>query len=279
MSGEFGTAISTATCTSAMNTRGLEPAGMDAYNAECDIENLYRFCAGSFVLYVVVQPRCILIEDNFDYGFPLAIRNLLPPTIPPSHNFVEISSNGDITSSHHKFKGVETIWHPHSIDVTTLSIVQEMKTGVFKVKYGEGFAVAKIARFEFEIPFIENETRVYREIDGQEIGPKFLGHLTENGRTMGFLIEYLTFRPTSRDDLVACIAVLRRLHTLGLVHGDVNRYNFLMVEGDARLIDFDLCVTATEEAMMGELNRVSTELEDDSGRGAPRDRGEFEANV
>jgi hypothetical protein len=49
-----------------------------------------------------------------------------------------------------------------------------------------------------------------------------------------------------------------------------------MVEGHVRLIDFDLCVTATEEAMMEELNRVSIELEDDSGRGAPRDEGDFE---
>jgi hypothetical protein len=261
-----------------MNTRDLEPAGMDAYK-ECNIENLYRFCAGSFVLYVVVQPRCILIEDTFDYGFPWAIRKLLPPTIPPSHNFVEISSNGDITSSHRKFKGVETIWHPRSIDVTTLPIVHEIKTGVFKVKYGEGFAVAKIARFEFEIPYIETETRVYREIDGKEIGPKFLAHLTEDGRTMGFLIEYVTFRPTSREDLAACIAVVRRLHKLRLVHGDVNRHNFLMVEGDARLIDFDMCVTATEEAMTGELDRVPIELEDNSGRGAPCVRGEVEAIV
>jgi hypothetical protein len=36
-----------------------------------------------------------------------------------------------------------------------------------------------------------------------------------------------------------------------------------MVEGDARLIDFDMCVTATEEAMLGKLDRVPIELEDD----------------
>jgi hypothetical protein len=167
-------------------TCDLEQAGMDACDTECDTESLYRFRAGSFVLYVVVQPRCILIKDISDYGFPIAIRNLLPPTIPSSHNLVEISSNGDIISSHHKFKGVETIWHPHSTDVSTLSVVRKLKTGVFKVKYGEGFVVAKIARFEFEIPYIEAETRSYRDIDGHEIGPKFLAHLTENGRTIGF---------------------------------------------------------------------------------------------
>ena len=84
---------------------------------------------------------------------------------------------------------------------------------------------------------------------------------------MGFLVEDLAFRPTSRDDLAACIAVLRRLHNLGLVQGDVNRHNCLMVEGHARLIGFDMCVTATKEAMMEELSRVSMELVDESGRG------------
>jgi predicted Ser/Thr protein kinase len=217
-----------------------------------------------------------LIGDISDYGFPQGIRNLLPPTIPSSHNLVKISSSGEITSSHHQLKGVETIWHTNKIDVTTIPVVREMKTGVYKVIYGEGFAVAKIARFEFEVPYIEKETRVYRDIDGRGIGPKFLAHLIENGRTMGFLIEYLVFRSPSKEDLSACIAVLRRLHSLGLVHGDVNRNNFLIMDGYARLIDFDSCAAANKDAVAEELDRVYAELIDESGRGAPRRRKDYE---
>ena len=66
---------------------------------------------------------------------------------------------------------------------------------------------------------------------GSKFGPKFLVYLIENGRTMGFLVEYLTFRPPSKNDLTACIAVLRGLNDLGLIHYDINRKNLLMMEG------------------------------------------------
>lgn len=57
------------------------------------------------------------------------------------------------------------------------------------------------------------------------------GHLTENGRVMGFLVEKVEGRFACSDDLAQCEALLRRLHglgDLGLVPRDVNRYNFIM---------------------------------------------------
>jgi hypothetical protein len=63
------------------------------------------------------------------------------------------------------------------VEITTLPVVRRIKANVFNAKYGTVVAVAKVARFEFEIPFIEAETRVYRVIDGHTAGPKFLGHL------------------------------------------------------------------------------------------------------
>jgi len=46
-----------------MNRIALEPAGMEACPTGSDIDSLYRFRTGSYVLYVVVQPRCVLIPD------------------------------------------------------------------------------------------------------------------------------------------------------------------------------------------------------------------------
>jgi predicted Ser/Thr protein kinase len=253
-----------------MDTRELQPAGMDAWDMETETESLYRFRAGSHIIYVVVQPRCILLDRISDYGFPIAIRNLLPATISPSHNLVEIASDGTTVSSCRQFTGVETIWHLQSLDVTNLPVVQELKTGVFKVKYGTSFAVAKIARFEFEIPYIEKETHVYRDINGHDVGPRFLAHLTEEGRTMGILLEYLPGRTPTRKDFSACAAVLTRLHNLGWTHGDVNRHNFLVNDGEARLIDFDSVAVATNESMKVELERMSTALQEYSTQGAQR---------
>ena len=255
-----------------METQSLRPAGMDASDREeNDVDNLYRFRSGSSVIYVVVEPHCVLIQDVADYGFPPAIRRLLPPTIPPSHNLVNISRCGAIATSCKRFADVkvETLWHPLLIDVSALQVVRALKPRVFKVKYGSHFAIAKIARFEFEIPYIQTETEIYRLIDGEEIGPKFLAHLTENGRTMGFLIEYLDSHCATTADFSKCTAVLVRLHSLQLVHGDINRNNFLIVGDEAKLIDFDSCVKGSEEMRAAEFDRLHSALMEDSYRGAP----------
>jgi tRNA A-37 threonylcarbamoyl transferase component Bud32 len=82
---------------------------------------------------------------------------------------------------------------------------------------------------------VETETRVYEKLakdkikhpDLADISPSFLGHLTEGGRVMGMLIEKLEGgRRAGIQDISGCEAVVRRLHTLGIVHGDVNRHNF-----------------------------------------------------
>lgn len=62
---------------------------------------------------------------------------------------------------------------------------------------------------------------------------------------MGFLMEKVEGRFACSDDLAQCEALLRRLHglgDLGLVHRDVNRYNFIIEEGhggSVRLVDFE----------------------------------------
>ena len=258
-----------------MDTRKLEPAGMDADDTDTTNSNhLYRFRYGSYVLYVEIEPHCILVESNDNYGFPLAIRKLLPETIPISHNLVRITSSGKITSCNYSFKEVQTIWHLNKVDVATLLVLRQLTSAVFKVKLGSDFAIAKIARFDFEICYIEAETRAYRDLDGQDITPKFLGHLTENRRTMGMLIEYLNdFRMASKQDLAPCTATLTHLHGLGYIHGDINRHNFLIRRDGqvAKVIDLDFCVAAVDEEVVEEMRKVSVALNDEGYRGAPRE--------
>ena len=96
---------------------------------------------------------------------------------------------------------------------------EKLRTGIYEVKghmFGPGDAVvvAKFARFDWEIQYIENETTVYQWIDGHNIGPRFLGHLTEDARVIGFLMERI-------QDLEPCQQTLSRLHCLGIRHGDI----------------------------------------------------------
>lgn len=86
-----------------------------------DFESLYRFRGGLYVLYVVLQPNCVLISDPIDYSSPPAIRKLLPPvTIDLYHNFARISTSGKVTFATTKLRGLDTLWHNTAVDITTL---------------------------------------------------------------------------------------------------------------------------------------------------------------
>jgi predicted Ser/Thr protein kinase len=135
---------------------------------------------------------------------------------------------------------------------------------------GSRLAVAKIARFEFKIRLVENEIAIYQAIDGLGIGPHFLGCLEEHGRIMGFLVEELEGRRGDISDLEACQQVTK--HLLGIVHGDLNRHNYILSHKGAALIDFENATLAgTKEAMEKEYEEIAMELAEETGRGAECD--------
>lgn len=87
----------------------------------------------------------------------------------------------------------------------------------------ESTVVVKFARFDYEIWQLDAETTANEWIDSHGIGPKFLGHLTEEGRVIGFIVERITeFRDATPDDLTLCQQTLSKIHDLGIKHVDIN---------------------------------------------------------
>ena len=78
-------------------------------------------------------------------------------------------------------------------------------------------------------------------ISGYGIGPRFFGHLSENSRVIALLIiERITdTRHAGSQDVEICRGVLSRPHHLGVRQGNTNRFNFLVRDSKAVLIDFD----------------------------------------
>ncbi|KAK4031615.1 hypothetical protein C8A01DRAFT_41941 [Parachaetomium inaequale] len=80
------------------------------------------------------------------------------------------------------------------------------------------------------------DTYIYSLIDGHDIAPRFVGHITENkdtdgARAFGFMVEYMPdCRVAEAQDLEECKAVLRRLHQLGIVLGFLEPACFLVVD-------------------------------------------------
>lgn len=254
-------------------SRELQVAGMEASPNK---ESLYRFRKGSYVLYVTLAADYTVL-DGSDYGFPPAIRNLLPQSIDTSYNHAFIDSSGTATFSTRQFKEVTTLWQNSNIDITTLPVVRVIKANCFKVQHDGIWAIAKFARFDWELCFIEAETAMYRTIDEHNVAPKFLGHLHENGRVVGMLLEYIEGRrPRKEQDYETCASVLSCLHDLGLVHGDVNLDNFIVTGvGEAKLVYFEDCKLGTKEERMIEVKQLEREFQKDSQRGAPADRAEY----
>ena len=91
-------------------------------------------------------------------------------------------------------------------------------------------------------------------------------YLTEDGRVIGFLIEYVEGSHASISDLLACELIVRRLHGLGVLHGDLNKHNFLISNNGALLVDFETAAQSEDiEAMEKEVEGLKTQLLDEAG--------------
>ncbi|OAQ73805.1 alpha-galactosidase A precursor [Pochonia chlamydosporia 170] len=226
------------------------------------------------VKYITIAPG---LFSNDDMCFAPSLISHLPPFPPGGWNEVFIAR--DPKSGHAYFESVRTshlpgitpTWHVTQIDHLELTMGDKLRSNVYEATCPRfpSTVVAKFARFAWEIPQLAEETRAYSLIEGQGIGPEFLGYLTEEGRVIGFLMEHIKgAHHAEPDDFQACHRVLSKLHKLGLKHGDINKHNFLVREGQATLIDFDVVTKeAGREELDAELASLRDSLADESGRG------------
>ncbi|GFN16002.1 hypothetical protein ABZX51_002724 [Aspergillus tubingensis] len=230
---------------------------------------------GQSIKYITVEPGIYSTEDMC---FAPSLVSMLPdfPLGDWNEGLISRDANDNqpcFTSIKlTQFPGVQDIWHETHVDYLDLSVEKKLRTGIYKVKcpqYDNVVVVAKFARFPWEVQYIGNETTAYQWISGHGIGPGFLGHVTESGRVIGFLIEYIRdARHAGIQDVESCREVLRRLHDLGVCHGDTNPFNFLIGGGKATLIDFDTARKCDDRSVLvQEMDGLAACLDDRSGRG------------
>lgn len=231
-----------------------------------DLDGYYRVRMGSRVHYIVIS------VDVFDEE-TLTQPQLLIPNLPELPNspwttmMIWLDDDGVLktSTSISSLPKIQRIWHRSFIDVLDLKIVHRLRPGVHEVRYNGTPAIAKIACFEWDMAKIERETWAYSILarfqsqhpDELPIAPNFIGHLTENGRPMGLLLQKVEGGPACLDDLPSCVTLVRNLHRAGLIHCAVSRSNFLIDRTpgrDMRLIGFERAQEfdmrmATEELM------------------------------
>lgn len=103
---------------------------------------------------------------------------------------------------------------------------------------------------------IEREMMAYQACDGKDITPKFLGHVAEEGRVIGMLIEYIeeAHKPSTHEDKELCRQGLDRFHRSTGWHRNPmanHKDNFLIKDDKAYLIDLSKAYTPEDVASKG----------------------------
>lgn len=221
--------------------------------------------------YIVIESGTYDIDD---LSFPPGLLSKLPQLPPGDWNLGHISISAETASPsfawtvRKNFSSIETMWHPTYVDFLSLKLGRLM-ANVYEVTLS-GFdspVIAKFARFPWEIEYYNNETLAYSWIEGHDIGPKFLGHLTEEGRMIGFLLAKVDGHHAGINDLHHCWAAVSKLHRLGISR-DLNRHNFLVSSSRACIVDFESArKTDDQQTLDLELHNLEEQLRSKSTRG------------
>jgi predicted Ser/Thr protein kinase len=244
-------------------------------SGRCD--NFFRIEANRTFKYITAKAKTLDAEEIEDMCIDL--QQVLPPLPWHEHTWNSASISRDSSSqlvaklSFEKLPEVKTIWHERIVDCLNVErtgrltpLTQECKLSTDH----DTSMIAKMARFGWEVQYIEAETQMYQKLKGKDITPNFLGHIHEASRVMGFLLEKIPDgRNAETADLKLCEAALQTFHSLGYVHGDCNKFNFIIrPDNSVVLIDFDKSKPCDDpEVLQKEMDSLKWQLAESSGRG------------
>lgn len=239
-----------------------------------DAEGEYRMCDGEgHFKYIVISTDVYSIRTMCEAASLVAA---LPPFPKGDWNTGTIGKDEKTGEPYFKSTSkvelpVITTWHPRLVDFLDLELGEMLHTKCYEAtdKTTGASVVVKYARFPWEAEDLVAETEAYSWLKGTNIGPKFLGHIVEEGRAMGIMLERLEgARHATPEDLPACLEALSHLHDRGIKHGDINRHNFLVVGQRVVLIDFETAVRCSDpDVLRTEMEKVDEALRSTSHAG------------
>ncbi|WEW60329.1 hypothetical protein PRK78_005814 [Emydomyces testavorans] len=242
---------------------------------------LYRIRRGSRIVYVSV-----LHEDIIPHGCRTDGSRVLS-NLRRVPKWEEHWKTLTVRKGSHGVNSTPDEFTPHALNLKALNIhlpkffnildlipVSRISDRISRVRFEDETWILKIARFKHEIPALQREISIYSTLAllNFPLAPKFVGFAYEEvkDRTIGFLMEDISGRTPNIEDLEDCKKTVRLLHLFGIIHGDLNKYNFLMTESGAKVFDFEVS-TAQEDADPAaaddEMRALADKFRDESGIG------------
>lgn len=162
-------------------------------------------------------------------------------------------------------------------NIFDIQLPDRIRDRVFEGVEGARVVVAKIARFEHEVPLLRQELKAYEGLRAQGFAamPKLYEYVfeEEEDRVVGFAMEFLHGPHALPDDLEDCEGVLTKIHRCGYILGDLNRYKWIRTDDGMKVIDFG-AVMSHADAVVSPSEEVAAlpgHLVDESGIGWRRD--------
>lgn len=244
-----------------------------------DDDYMYRIRRGRRVVYILILDMDIVPRDVRTDGYwVVSILQKLPVWDEYWQTLTINKPNNASRYELDQFPPHSVSLHESCLQLPNFNIVDlkyrdRISDRVSQVAINERNLVLKIARFQFETASIRNEIEIYSYLvqKGFMLGPDIVGyvHEEEGDRIIGFLLEDLPGRYPSIDDLDLCQATIQELHAIGILHGDLNKYNFLISGMTAKIIDYEASTHITKDSYeaSNEMQQPTTRLLDDSGIG------------
>lgn len=241
------------------------------------------------VVYVHLQDLDIIAPDHQTYG-PEPIQNLRSEVDVWDEQWITLTVFRDSGEVQYK----QDQWKPHCLppdaaldtlprlNVLGLDIWHGFKNRVFLVHLNSKRQILKICPLASELPYFTQEVRAYKILAerGCSLVPRLSAYVFERGeeQIVGFICEELDGRVAGPGDYSACKRSLAQLHTYGIVHGDINKFNIMITADGPRFFDLENAVLYTDEKIsrdhflrlqQEELEGLERALGDEEGWGKP----------
>ncbi|KAA8642594.1 uncharacterized protein ATNIH1004_011539 [Aspergillus tanneri] len=208
---------------------------------------LYRIRRNSRIVYVSILDEDILPPDCRTDGYRVISKLRKIPrwedkwkTLTVRRSFQGIESTPDEFSPHGLDLGQINIPSTIFVNLLDLTTISRISDRISRVRCGDGTWILKVARFKHEIPALQREVSVYSTLtlSGFPHAPRFIGFVYEEtkARIVGFLMEEISGKPPDIQNLKDCTEAVHLLHTFGIIHGDLNKYNFLITEHGVKVL-------------------------------------------